>query len=116
VVYVDGPYDDDEEPDGSVRILLSSNGQDGAPKAATAGPSAGRRRSTTLIKDAAPLLTMKGLHPSLVSADLAHRYQPNTPWFIVLISVVQVVETQKPKSYMKVSSTIFFVLLSMNVR
>jgi hypothetical protein len=86
VSFLDGPYDHDETPDGTVRLVLDPGVEAARLAAAHAAAAAGQAdfRSSespaTLDASATTRLVLKGVRPALLSADLRRRVF--TPWCV----------------------------------
>jgi len=93
VLYLDGPYDDDEDPDGSVRLVLDpaleTNRRIAAAARQTAGGGSvgageGGRGGVATAREGGggvkTRLILKGVPPALVSVDLKSQRQFFMPW------------------------------------
>jgi len=92
VVYLDGPYDDDEQPDGSVRLVLDPGLEHARRSAAAARQmngggvsAAGGRGGAAANRDGggsvATRLILKGVPGELVSEDLKSQRRFFIPWY-----------------------------------
>jgi len=97
VQFSDGPYDDDETPDGSVRLMIAASADDQAGERSRLDfKQRDRQRGVRNGIDADPrasepaTLVLKGVRPSLMASDSTKLPVNSPPFFIVAISALQV--------------------------